>query len=203
MTLVCGTDFSSESSHAIAAAAALATRLRMDDLSLVHVLDPSLSRLEAAALDQVRASAEQRLNDLGRDVHNRTGLHVHSHVLCDAVSGTLVQWAEAQQATALVLASQGHGSSPFYRLGGTSERVTLAARVPVLIVRHAQPFEAWAREERALRILLGIDWTVSSELPIRWVKRLRQAGPCDVCVAHIYYVPEVRRRYGFPPSYRS
>lgn len=202
MTIVCGTDFSSGSSHAVAAATALATRLDAHDLWFVHVLDPTLRTLDPAAYAQVQASAEQRLRDLVRDVQEDTGLHVHSRVLCDAVSEALVTFAEEQRATTLILSSRGHGGSPFYRLGGTSERVALTARVPVLVVRDAAPFAAWARGERALRLLLGVDWTASSEPPLRWVKRLREAGPCDVCVAHIYYVPEARSRYGLP-SQRS
>ena len=132
MTIVCGTDFSSGSSHAVAAATALATRLDTDDLWFVHVLDPSLQTLDPAAYAQVQASAEQRLRDLVREVQDSTGLQAHSRVLCDAASEALVTWAEEQRATALILSSQGHGNSPFYRLGGISERVALTARVPRL-----------------------------------------------------------------------
>jgi len=198
MTIVCGTDFSSGSSHAVAAATALATRLETDSLWFVHVLDPALQTLDAVAHAQVQASAEQRLGTLVRDIQDRTGRHADARVLCGPVSETLVTWAEEQRATALILSSQGHGGSPFYRLGGVSERVALTARVPVLVVRDAAPFTAWARGERPLRLVLGVDWTTSSEPPLRWVKRLREAGPCDVCVAHIYYPPEARRRYGLP-----
>jgi nucleotide-binding universal stress UspA family protein len=137
MTLICGTDFSDGAAAAVAAASARAARLAADELWFVHVLDGSLQRLDPAAHEQAKASAEQRLQQLVRDIQGRTDLQARACVLSGAVSQTLAAFAEAQRATALILSSQGYGSSPLYRRGGVSERVALTARIPVLVVRDA------------------------------------------------------------------
>ncbi|HEX6198959.1 MAG TPA: universal stress protein, partial [Thermoanaerobaculia bacterium] len=94
------------------------------------------------------------------------------------------------------VASQGHSSTPVFRVGGTSERLALCASLPVLVVRESEPFERWAAGERPLRVVLGLDESTASEAAIRFVQTLREAGPCDVTAARVYAVPEERRRYG-------
>jgi nucleotide-binding universal stress UspA family protein len=65
-------------------------------------------------------------------------------------------------------------------------------------VREASPFTAWARGERPLRILLGIDWTETTDRPIGLVRSLRAAGPADVVVVHVYF-PGLSSRWGLEP----
>lgn len=118
-------------------------------------------------------------------------------VLAGAVSDALLEFAEEKEARLLVVATQGHGASPLYRVGGTSERLAQSAQLPVLVVRDSTPFVAWAKGERALRLLLAVDWTRSCEAAVRWVKALREVGPCDVVVGYVYYSDdEGARRYG-------
>jgi nucleotide-binding universal stress UspA family protein len=108
----------------------------------------------------------------------------------------LLSLADAEHATMIVVSSQGHAASPLYRLGGTSERIALESPHPVLVVRDAAPFLAWARGDRPLRLLVGVDFTAPSLSAIRWVKTLRKAGPCDVVFGHVYDGVDVLRRYG-------
>jgi nucleotide-binding universal stress UspA family protein len=101
----------------------------------------------------------------------------------------------------IIVTSQGHSDSPFYRVGGTSERLVQSAEIPVLVVRDPVPFEAWAKGERRLRALLAVDWTESCEAAIQWVKGIRAAGPCDVVVSYVYYsdfTGDGAGRYGLP-----
>jgi nucleotide-binding universal stress UspA family protein len=64
----------------------------------------------------------------------------------------------------------------------------------VLVVRAADPFVAWGRDARPLRIVVGVDTTPTSDAAIRWVERLSSPGPCKVIGAHVYWPPEVRER---------
>ena len=198
--IVCGTDFSNDAKAAVQAAAALSARIPDQELRLVHVLDPSLQEhVDSADCEKIRAKAGARLDAEGHRVRDQFGLgQLSSTVLVGPTSDALSRLAEAEHAAFLVVGSQGHGASPLYKLGGASERLAVAAAVPVLVVRDGAPFEAWSRGERPLRVLLGVDWSSSSRPAVHLVKMLRSAGPCEVIVTHVYYPEEVAIRYGLP-----
>jgi nucleotide-binding universal stress UspA family protein len=194
MLIVCGTDLSAHSSEAVEAAAALARRAPAS-LCLVHVLEPTGEGLDAA----VAAAAEQELEAAAGRVRARVGVQVHHELLHGSVSGALVAFASSKAARLLVISSKGHGGSPLFRVGGTSERVAQLTETPLLVVRDAAPFEAWAQESRPLRILVGVDFSASSDPAIAWVKDLRAAAPCDLVIGHVYYPLDAAFRYGLPP----
>jgi nucleotide-binding universal stress UspA family protein len=201
MSIVCGVDFSEVGQSALRGAGALASCTREDVLYLIHVLDAEvLTRLTIEEQAQLRADVGDRLAAEAFELGKRFDLaHVHPTVLVGSPSAALVEFAEFNRASWLVVASPGHGASPLYRLGGTSERVAAKSRVPVLVIRDASPFESWARRECPLRIVVGVDWTQSSDAAISAVKALRQCGACDVTVAHVYYREEAAARYGLVP----
>jgi nucleotide-binding universal stress UspA family protein len=96
----------------------------------------------------------------------------------------------------VVLASQGHAGEPFPRPHGTSESITAASTVPALVVRDPRPWQAWARGERVLRVLLAVDVTQTCRPAIEWVKTLCAAGGCHVTVTQVYYAGEAAQQYG-------
>jgi nucleotide-binding universal stress UspA family protein len=200
MSIVCGTDFSEHAAPGLSAAGALAARLRDRELWLVHVLDGGLAKdLHPIEWDRLKVSAADRLGAEAHRLRDRFALpHVHSTVLVGSTSDVLAEFACVKGASLLVVASRGHGASPLCRIGGTSERVAVSSDVPTLVVRDASAFESWSRGERALRVLLGVDWTASSAPALRLVKMLRAAGPCDVVAAHVYHWDESVARYGLP-----
>src|SRR5207248_2366440 len=73
------------------------------------------------------------------------------------------------------------------RIGSTAEAVIVKTRVPVLVLRDPAPWLEFARGERKLRVLLGIDDSVACELCIQWTLALRARGPVDVVLGAIYY----------------
>jgi nucleotide-binding universal stress UspA family protein len=194
MAIVCGTDLSERSRPALSAAAAIARRAR-EPLHLVHVVVGG-ELLEADCRERLAASARDVLAREAERVSGTVEAGVHQTVLMGQAVGELLSFAGSERATLVVVSSQGHAASPLYRLGGTSERIALESPYPVLVVRDAAPFEAWARGDRPLRVLAGIDFTASSLSAVRWVKTLRRAGPCDVVFGHVYDGVEVLRRYG-------
>jgi nucleotide-binding universal stress UspA family protein len=205
MPIVCGSDFSDRSLPAQMAAIAMASRMQVNELWLVHVLDSSQGIFGEATWKGLRDAAEKRLAEQATRLQKHTTVHVRRAVLGEldpkdvkTVGEELMRFADAQKAAMLIVSSQGHGASPLHRIGGTSEGVVQMARLPVVVVRDSAPFEAWVKGERPLRVLLGIDATVSSDAAVRWVKALRSAGPTDVVVGHVYYVTDASRRYGIP-----
>ncbi len=194
MAIVCGTDLSERSHPAVAAAAAIAHRVS-EPLWLVHVL-VGAELLEADCRERLLAAARTALEREAARVARAVAPGVQRRVLAGHAVRELLSVADSEHASLVVVSSQGHAASPLYRLGGTSERIALESPHPVLVVRNAAPFEAWARGDRPLRVVVAADFTTSSLSAVRWVKTLRRAGPCDVVLGHVYDGIDVLRRYG-------
>jgi nucleotide-binding universal stress UspA family protein len=194
---VCGTDFSDSGKAAVRSAAALAARLGAP-LWLVHVVDAGIEYLDTRARDLLVSAAEQRLQQESRRLPPAVRRRAETKVLVGTPHDALVAVPGIPEPGLVVVASQGHAPSPLFRLGGTSEHVAATSSAPVLVVRDAAPFEAWARRVRPLRVVLGVDFAAGSEAAIQWTKELRRAAPCDLTVAHVYYADEAQRRYGRP-----
>jgi len=195
MPIVCGTDLSENSLEALAASVALATLRRDDALILVNVLD-SASADDDVARDALVAAARRRIEADAARLAPGTDLTIRSEVLVGPAVPTLLGYAESQGAEVIVVSSKGYTNSPIYQLGGTSERLAQSSPIPVLIVRDSAPFVGWARGDRPLRVMVGIDESASSEPAVRFVKALRRLGPADVVLGHVYYADEAARRYG-------
>jgi len=82
------------------------------------------------------------------------------------------------------------------RVGTVSERAAVEAECPVLVLRAAEPFEAWARGERRLKIVLGVSDDAACAEAVAWTTRLRSAAACDVIATSVYSPPWERERYG-------
>jgi len=199
MPIVCGTDFSERSRSATAVAAALVSRLNATELWLVHVLDPTTGSLDPTAQEALKTAAEKRLAEEAARLQEPTRARVQHAVLVGTASDTLLGFAEDKGARLVVVASRGHSASLVLRVGGTSERLAQSTQLPVLVVRDEAPFDAWAKGERPLRLLLVVDWSRSCDAAIRWVKALRESSPVDVVVGYVYnssFPGEGPARYG-------
>lgn len=204
MPIVCGTDFSEGSRSALTVAAALVPRLESTELWLVHVLDAATRALDASVRETLERDSRKRLAEEGARLAvdlREAGARVHHAVLVGSASDALLAFAEEKKAQLVVVSSQGHSASFVLRVGGTSERLAQSAQLPVLVVRDDAPFDAWARGDRPLRLLLAVDWSRSCDAAIRWVKALRESRPVDVVVGYVYnsgFPGEGPTRYGLP-----
>src|SRR5262245_18816859 len=194
MMLIYGHDFSDTSTSMASAAAALAARLELP-LLLVHVHE-SEPTLDAEAEGRIAVRAREALESLAADLDRRwPGCRARALQLRGRPAFELAAVAARERAELLVVASGAH-SGPLWRIGTTSERVAVEAECPVLVLRADEPFEAWAREGRPLRVLLGISEDASCAGAVRWTSRLRAAARCDVTAAQVYSTPEASDRYG-------
>jgi len=197
MAIVCGTDLSELSLAGLAAALAIASRRGDKDLVLVNVIDPDAADAEdAASRDRLAGAARARLDADAARLARDTDVHVRGEVVVGPPVASLVATTETEGGDLLVVAAKGHTNSPLYKIGGTSGGIAETASVPVLVVRDSAPFVAWAAGERPLRVMIGLDESASCEPAIAQVRLLRQAGPVDVVVGHVYYADEAARRYG-------
>jgi nucleotide-binding universal stress UspA family protein len=194
MTVLCGTDFSPPSEQAERAAVALATRLRAR-LHLVHAIErphPAAAPTEEGRA--ARVPLEEKLAGKA-DTLRRGDLLVTTEILTALAPDALSEKARELGARVLVVAS-GRGRDAKGTRSTVAERCAQQAAAPVVVVRSAEPFEAFARGDRPLRVLLGLELSEAAEAALSFVKALRGAGPCEVVVAHAYWTAGEKARLG-------
>src|SRR6185436_6313691 len=96
----------------------------------------------------------------------------------------------------IVIAAQSQVERTFTRLGTTASQVIARTHVPVIVVRDPAPWLAFARAERPLKILLGIDDSATCDLGIQWTLGLGKRGPMEVVLGAIYYPDDAAAHYG-------
>ncbi|WP_309892017.1 universal stress protein [Archangium sp.] len=200
MSIVFGTDFSERAMAAARAAAALA-RKSGEVLHLVHITEYGSVGRTTAGDESLRREVSARLEAQAAEL--RTGdTRVETELLEGTPDEVLVEHAALVHASLLIVSHHGQ-RAPRWRIGNVTERVVQGTRCPVLVVRSAAPLEAWARGERSLRILLGLDFSPPSDAAVAWVRKLRMFGPCEVVAVHHYWGADAHVRYGVPLSPES
>jgi nucleotide-binding universal stress UspA family protein len=197
MKIICGTDFSRYAMEAADVAAALAARLN-ERLALVHVFDSAryglLSKKQLEELlDRSQAELKQEAARL-----RKTGVTVEEELLEGSIATVLADFAAKSQARLVVVSSLGQIAPSRWLVGSVAERLAQMSPVPTLIVRGSEAFKSWgrARGGRALKILVGYDFSASSDVALRWVSELRKIGACKVTVASVSWPPQERNRLG-------
>jgi nucleotide-binding universal stress UspA family protein len=200
MSIVFGTDFSERAMKAGRAAAELARRTG-EVLHLVHVTEYGSAGRASSTEDSLRRELLSRLEAQAAEL--RTGdTQVELHLLEGTPDEVLVEHAAVVHASLLIVSHHGQ-RAPRWRIGNVAERAVQSARCPVLVVRSGDPLAAWARRERSLRVLLGLDFSPPSDAAVAWVRKLRTLGNCEVVAAHHYWGADAHVRYGLPLSPES
>jgi nucleotide-binding universal stress UspA family protein len=181
--IICGTDFSENAHVAATAAAALAGKLGAP-LRLLHA---SAIPHHPDTQESLRVAA-QRLHEAGAEVTAETIGGDADEVLADA--------ARKHRARFLVVSSLGKRGLDRWLIGSVAERTAEISPVPTLVVRNAAPFQEWARGERALRVFVGVDFTISADAALEWVAELRRIGPVEVVAGYVDWPAEEGTRLG-------
>lgn len=197
MSLVVGTDLSEQSLDGVRAALALAQRRGDRACFLVNVLDGAAAQgASDAQRDALAAAAKQRLDADAARLAAGTGITIRTEVLIGNAEEALSAYADTEAADLVIVTAQGVGKREGKRIGAIPEKVAVRANKPLLVVRDAAPFLAWARGERALRVMIGVDESASSQAAIHFAKQLRTYGPVDLLIGHVYFPDETADRYG-------
>ena len=182
MSIICGTDLSARSAAALEVARALAARRGEREVILVFVAE-----------DEEHAAAARAALDAQAAVPG--AVSVRAELVVGAAEKRLNSFAETEGADLIVIAASSQPAT-LLKLGSTAEKVIVSASVPVLVVRDPQPWLAFARGERPLRVLLGIDDSVASDLGVQLTHALRERGPVEVVLGAIYYPDDAAEYYG-------
>ena len=190
MSIICGTDLSQASSGALDVARALAAQRGDREVVLVHVAGEDLGDAE---LDRLR----ERL-DAQAVAGGTSGPSVRAELLTGPPDETLVGFADAASSDLIVVAAHSRAERAHAHLGTTAARVIERTHVPVIIVRDPAPWLGFARGDRQLKILLGIDESATCDLGVQWTLALGKRGPIDVVLGAIYYPDDAAAHYGLP-----
>ncbi|HEX4416999.1 MAG TPA: universal stress protein [Kofleriaceae bacterium] len=192
MSIICGTDLSEASRGALDVARALAAQRGDSDVVLIHVVDGEAGG-EPDGDPAELATRRAQLADQARG----KGPRVRTELVVGPPDETLVNFAETEGSDLIVVAAQSHGDRAS-RLGTTAGNIITRTHVPVIAVRDPAPWLAFARGERPLKILLGIDDSATCELGVQWTLGLGTRGPIDVVLGAIYYPDDAAAHYGLP-----
>jgi nucleotide-binding universal stress UspA family protein len=196
MSVLCGTDFSEGTDHAVGVAAMLAGRWN-EPLRLVHALDlPLAADWDEELRTRARDAAARRLHAQAERAAKQGKTAVEESLDEGPADEVLVATGAASNASLIVLGALGRRPEAPSRIGGTAQRVAATAKCPVLVVRAAPRFEAWLRGERPLKIVVGDDLTSVSAPALRWVADLRRLGPCEIVVCHVFSLIAEKSRLG-------
>ena len=194
MTIICGYDFSASSDQAASAALAIAAR-RDEPLYLVHSVPGWREQIDTQERADLLSSTRRALDERAQPLRGK-GAMVSVQLELESASSGIIQMAEAESASLIVVGGHRHGSSGTIA-GATAKRLVRHARVPTLIVRSAQPFLDWA-EGRPLRVVIGLDASSASDDAWRWLRQLSEVAPIQVTGLHLYWPPDEARRLGNP-----
>jgi nucleotide-binding universal stress UspA family protein len=181
MPIICGTDLSARSAGALEVARALAAQRGDREVILVHVAE-----------DEDKAAAARAVLDAQTAT---PGIAVRAELVVGTAEDRLVSFADTEGADLIVVSASSHPAT-LLKLGSTAEKVIVASRVPVLVVRDPAPWLSFASGTRPLKVLLGIDDSVACELGVQWTHALRRRGPVEVVLGAVYYPDEAAEYYG-------
>ncbi len=194
MPILCGTDFTQASAAAVTVASQLAVRMQLP-LHLVHAVDVAPDELAREPKHELARLAEVNLQHQAERLR-AAGVQVEVHIKSGEPDEVLEELARDLAARLVVVGAVGRRAGDDWQLGRHADRTAERSHIPVLVVRKSLPFEAWASGQRPLRILLGVDSSLSSELAGRWISELSQFGPCEVVLTHLYWPPDEFQRLG-------
>lgn len=195
-SILCGTDFSIHATRASEVAGGLAQRWQCP-LRLVHVLRETTT-------DEMVPSVRQGWHEqLGLRLHDeaerlrQAGATVEEELASGQPYSRLVELSRRPGTRLIVVSSVGQGALSRWLIGSVAERVAETAPIPTLVLRSPEPFESWLRQNKPLKVLIGVDLADPSESPLAWVRELCQTGPCELVAGHVYWPPREHHRLGY------
>lgn len=193
MTIVCGTDLTEVGTQAAQGAGALARGLGVT-LVLVHIIDELGAELTAASAHHTLYEPRHRaVREQAEQLAARFGIEVEQLVLPGIAPVKLVEVARSFGGRLLVLGAR---KDQRRALGSVAERVAQTSPIPVLVVREPSSLEAWARGDRALRAMVGVELASTSKAALLWAAALRTIGRLDLLLTQVVSPLGERLRLG-------
>ena len=202
--ILCSTDFSEYSEHAMRYATAF-SKISGGTIDCVHVVDTGFVKdgsmdgvyVSSAdlqrSLDAIKETAEKELGHFIRKEHF-LGVDMTPHLREGHAAGEIVKLADEIGADLLIIAT--HGRSGLERLvfGGTCDKVLRLSKTPVLAIKH--PEHEALEEDGSLkinRILCPLDFSELSQSGLGLAADLARQFGATIVLAHV-----VDARFDYP-----
>jgi len=101
----------------------------------------------------------------------------------------LVIAAAKSKARLIVVGAVGHGLARRLLVGSVAERTAELSSTPTLVVRPGGRLASWSRGEHPLKVLVGYDFSPSSDTALGWVNQLCEIGKTEVTVLYSNWAP--------------
>ena len=189
--ILCPTDFSDFSEHALARAVRLA-RWFEADVTVAHVIptplwvvtaDPGVKYAVPGDLLRVQRQEEAEALERFVEPHRNKGVAIHTRLLDGDPSRLIQEAALALPADLVVMGSHGRGGFEHLLLGSVTEKVLRRAMCPVLVVGSAVPSDSEGPLFR--RILCPVDLTEGSARTLEVALSLAEENMARVTFLHV------------------
>lgn len=181
--IVCGTDFSIHAREAAEVAAGISRRSD-SPLVVAHAVDtagsPAASETLAAML---RYRGRNKLKEETERLRAR-GVEVQAEFLTGNPAAEVVKCAFRHEAGLIVVSSLGQLHPGRWLIGSVAEQIAQTSPTPVLVVRNPRPFMDWLTKRKALKVVIGHDFSASADAAVAWVAALKKIAPCRITIAH-------------------
>ncbi len=191
--IICTTDFSDFSNHAIPFGIALAKEFRAK-LYLCHVIDISSVAMYGEGflepLDRETRITDYAHEDLRRLIGDQP-VDWEPLIMVGHTAGEIARLAEEKDADLVVSATHGRSGLKRLVLGSVTERLMRTLPCPLLVVRSPEQNLAASmnKEIRFQRILVGCDFSPDSDLTFQYGLSLAQEFQSEVHLAHVIEPP--------------
>lgn len=179
--IVCGTDFSACATEATDIAAAIVRKL---GTKLVIVHSEETRGLDPILVETILTEKRQELDRAAKRLR-KLGIEVEEHLSSGSAFDGIVDFAEQSNSGLIVVGAVGRGLTRRILIGSVAERVAETSPVPTLVVRPNSQLLPWVGGERRLQILIGHDFSPTSDAALQWLAQLRAIGDFSLTVVHI------------------
>jgi len=193
MTVVCGTDFSTNANEASQIAARIAQR-RGEKLFLVHVVQPAPTDPAGDHNDFLISSASTALENTAAELR-ALGIIVETDAVIGSPAHEIVAHAP-DDTTLFVTGARGHSRAAHWLIGSVAERLARIVPHPLLVVRHAHDLNRWLDGVRDLDVLIATDFSVVSDYAMNRASLLGELGRCNADLTYIEDPPADYQFYG-------
>lgn len=185
MNILCATDFSEAAMRAADVAAAIVKRT--DDGSTVQLLHSAPDWLFSAEMPGAALLVERASGDLDREAVRlgTDGVSVTRDLRYGPPAEEIRLAAKASPPRLIIMGSTGAGMGRRWLIGKVAEGASNQVPVPALVVRNAEPLLEWLQSGRPLRVLCAVDFTLSADAAMAFVKQMLDWGPLHVEAAHV------------------
>jgi nucleotide-binding universal stress UspA family protein len=194
MTILCGTDFSALALSAASVAAAFA-KSSDQALVLAHVLPFAVTERQERDNRELVEDAERKLEAEAARVRAHCS-RVTTQVLFGELAEALIQHAYELKTQLLVVGAHSREASSSWQLGRVTDTLAAKAGVALLVVKGDEPFTAWTRLRKPLRVVIGADDSATTDAAVSFIGTLQALGPCEVSAVHLFWPPVAFERLG-------